>query len=44
MEDLLERCAGMTEDELMQDVHVAFQFDLCPRCHKAYLANPLGGA
>jgi hypothetical protein len=41
MEDLLERCAGMTEDELMQDVHVAFQFDLCLRCQRAYLLNPL---
>jgi hypothetical protein len=43
MEALLERCAGLTEDELMQDVHVAFQFDLCQRCQRAYLANPLGG-
>ena len=43
MEQLLERCAGMTEEELMRDVHVAFQFDLCRRCHQAYLTNPLGG-
>ena len=44
MERLLERCAGMTEEELMRDVHVAFQFDLCRRCQQAYVINPLGGA
>jgi len=44
MEELLQRCAGMTEEELMRDVHVAFRFDLCRRCHPGYLANPLGGA
>jgi len=39
---LLKQCAGMTEEELMQDVFVEFQFDLCRRCQKAYVANPLG--
>ncbi len=43
IEQLIERCAGMTEEELMRDVHVAFQFDLCRRCQLAYVLNPLGG-
>jgi hypothetical protein len=41
MERLMERCAGKSEDELMQDVHVAFEFDLCRRCQQAYVADPL---
>jgi hypothetical protein len=38
---LIEQCAGKSEEELMQDVHVAFKFDLCRRCQQAYVANPL---
>lgn len=38
---LLEQCEGMTEEELMRDVHVTFRFDLCRTCQKAYVANPL---
>ncbi len=38
---LLQQCVGMTEEELMRDVHVAFRFDLCRACQKAYVANPL---
>ncbi len=44
MEQLIERCAGMTEEELMRDVHVAFRFDLCRRCQQTYVLNPLGGS
>jgi hypothetical protein len=43
-DELVRRCAGRTEEELMRDVHVAFQFDLCRRCQQAYLANPLAVA
>ena len=38
---LLRQCARLTEDELMRDVHVQFQFDLCRACQKVYVANPL---
>ncbi len=31
----------MTEEELMQDVYVDFQFDLCRPCQRAYIKNPL---
>jgi hypothetical protein len=41
MERLLEQCASMTEEELMRDVFVEMQFDLCRRCQRAYLANPM---
>ena len=41
VEQLLEACAGLTEEELMRDVHVEFQFDLCRPCQKAYIATPL---
>ncbi len=42
MARLLRQCADMTEEELMRDVYVEFQFDLCRSCQRAYLANPLG--
>jgi len=38
---LLEQCEGLTEAELMKDVYVDFQFNLCRACQKAYVANPL---
>ncbi len=41
---LLQQCEGLTEEELMRDVHVQFQFDLCRACQKAYVAAPLPGA
>jgi aryl-alcohol dehydrogenase-like predicted oxidoreductase len=31
-------CMGMTEEELMRDVYVDFQFDLCRSCQKACVA------
>ena len=39
---LLKQCTAMTEEELMRDVFVEFQFDLCRACQRAYLGNPLG--
>jgi hypothetical protein len=39
---LLKECAEMTEEELMQDVFVQFQFDLYRACQRAYIAHPLG--
>jgi hypothetical protein len=38
---LLRQCDGLTEEELMRDVHVAFRFDLCRACQKVFVANPL---
>jgi hypothetical protein len=38
---LLKQCADMTAEELMRDVYVDFQFDLCRACQKAYVAGPL---
>ncbi len=42
LDRLLEQCERMSEDELMQDVHVEMRFDLCRACQKAFLAAPLG--
>ena len=41
---LLRQCEGMTEEELMRDVFVEFEYDLCRRCQRAFIANPLGAA
>ena len=41
IERLLRQCDELSEDELMRDVHVDLQFDLCRACQKAYLENPL---
>ncbi len=41
IQEILARCAGLTEEELMQDVYVERQFDLCRPCQRAFLANPL---
>lgn len=43
IKDLQEQCERMTEDELMRDVHVEFQYDLCRRCQKTFITNPLAG-
>jgi hypothetical protein len=42
MDRLLAQCERMSEDDLMQDVHVEMQFDLCRACQRAFLAAPLG--
>jgi hypothetical protein len=34
-------CAGMTEEELMRDVHVEFSYDLCRTCQKEYIKSPI---
>ena len=43
-ERLLAECERLTEEELMRDVYVDFEFDLCPSCQRAYLENPLAHA
>jgi hypothetical protein len=44
IEQLLRQCDELSEEQLMRDVHVEFQFDLCHECQKAYVANPLASA
>jgi len=44
MDRLLQQCEGLTEAELMRDVYVKFEYDLCRACQKAYVNNPLSAA
>ena len=44
MDDALEECEKLTEEELMRDVYVQFQFDLCRSCQKSYVADPMSVA
>ena len=44
MDALLEQCEHLTEEELMRDVYVKFEFDLCHSCQKSYLTDPLSVA
>jgi hypothetical protein len=41
---LLRQCERLSEEELMRDVYVEFQFNLCRACQQAYLADPLGNS
>ena len=41
MDALLAQCEQLTEEQLMRDVYVKLEFDLCRACHKAYLTDPL---
>ena len=38
---LLDECEQLTEEQLMRDVYVKFEFDLCRACQKAYVTDPL---
>jgi hypothetical protein len=44
IKEILKRCEGLTEEELMQDVYVDFQFDLCRPCQRTYIQDPLPAA
>jgi hypothetical protein len=39
--EILKRCEGLSEEELIQDVYVDFQFDLCRACQRTYIKDPL---
>jgi hypothetical protein len=41
MDALLEQCEQRTEEELMRDVYVRFEFDLCRTCQQSYVTDPL---
>jgi hypothetical protein len=38
---LLKQMEGKSEEELMKEVFVAFEFDLCPACQREYVREPL---
>src|SRR4051812_32720941 len=42
LKDLMEQMQGMNAEELMDQVHRRFEFKLCRRCQREFLANPLG--
>ena len=44
MNETLEACEKLTEEELMRDVYVQFQFDLCRACQKSYVTDPMSVA
>lgn len=40
--DLLEQLSAMSAEELEDQVYRRFEYRLCGRCHKNFLANPMG--
>ena len=40
---LIEKMEQMDPKELEEDVFKKLKFDLCRRCHRAFLKSPLGG-
>lgn len=40
--DLNQQIQNMSAEDLQDGVHRSFTHHLCARCHKTYLANPLG--
>ncbi len=42
MEGVIRDLARISPDEIEDQVYRAFRFDLCPGCHRAFLAAPLG--
>ena len=38
---ILKSCEDLSEEELMRDVYVEFQFDLCRACQRRYIKDPL---
>jgi CheY-like chemotaxis protein len=39
--EILKRCEVLSEEELMRDVYVDFQLDLCRPCQRSYIKDPL---
>jgi hypothetical protein len=42
MKKVLQQMEGLSEEEAQNQVYRVFKFDLCPRCQKDYIKNPLG--
>ena len=38
---ILKSCEDLSAAELMRDVYVEFQFDLCRACQRSYVKDPL---
>jgi hypothetical protein len=43
MRALLETLSGLSAEEAQDQVYRSFDFDLCPRCWRAFLDDPLRG-
>jgi hypothetical protein len=43
MKRLLDSMSGLSAEEAQDQVHRAFRFDLCPRCWRSYIRDPLSG-
>ena len=41
---VIKRLETKDKDEAQDEVHRAFSYDLCPRCWKQYLKDPLASA
>ena len=39
---LIEQMKHMTPQELQEQVHKRFEYRICPKCQREFLANPLG--
>lgn len=39
--ETIEQCEGRSEQELMDEVHKQFKLDLCRRCQKQYILDPI---
>lgn len=44
IERALKQLQRQSSDEIEDQVYRHFRFDLCPACHRRFLANPLAGA
>ena len=44
MAAVIDQCESLSEEELMRDVFVEFKFDLCRRCQRIYVQNPLAAS
>lgn len=42
VQEILERLEADEDDNIGDDVYQKKQFDLCPRCYREYIKNPLG--
>ncbi|MDP9172319.1 MAG: hypothetical protein M3O30_00435 [Planctomycetota bacterium] len=40
--DLIEQMAGLSTDEMEDQVHRHFEYRICTRCQPLFLVNPLG--
>lgn len=41
--ELLRQCEGLAEEQLMEDVYMERDYDLCPECKRRFMEDPLGG-